>query len=293
MRRLGVLSLGMLMTVGLVLTGASGVAGAHPRAKSTAPTVNSISSAHGPIGGGTAVTIRGANIVSVTAVDFGTTPATGVIVKSQHAIVATSPPGSGTVDVRVKTPVGVSAIVPADQFSYVSTPTIQDLSPHSGATTGGTQVTISGSNLTGVTVVDFGSAPAASFTVNSGIAITAVAPAEAVGKVDVTVMSPSATSPIDPADVFTFALRVPVVTSVTPNSGPSGGGTQVVITGSQFLKKGTSVNFGPNPASGVTVLNSKTIMATSPAGSGVVDVTVTDSKGTSASGSSDHFTYGL
>jgi len=192
----------------------------------------------------------------------------------------------------VATPNGVSAINSSDQFTYENTPTIQSLSPRSGATTGGAEVTISGSDLEGVTAVDFGSTPAASFVVDSDIAITAVTPQETAGKVDVTVEGTDGTSPIDPVDLFTFALRVPVVTSVTPDSGPAGGGTQVIITGSQFMRKGTSVDFGSNAATTFTVLNSKTISATTPSGSGVVDVTVSDSKGTSSTSSADQFTYG-
>ena len=39
-------------------------------------------------------------------------------VDSDTEITATSPPGSGTVDVTVVTPTGTSVTSPADQFSY-------------------------------------------------------------------------------------------------------------------------------------------------------------------------------
>jgi hypothetical protein len=50
------------------------------------------------------------------------------------------------------------------------------ISPGGGASSGGTSVTISGTNLTGATSVQFGSNIASSFTVNSATEITAISP---------------------------------------------------------------------------------------------------------------------
>jgi IPT/TIG domain/PASTA domain len=58
-------------------------------------------------------------------------------------------------------------------------PTISSLGTTSGPTAGGTSVTINGTDLENATSVSFGSAPAASYTVNSENQITAVAPANA------------------------------------------------------------------------------------------------------------------
>jgi hypothetical protein len=290
MKRFGASSVGALLAFSIVL-GVQSQVSAHPRVRTTGPIVKAIVPDHGPTSGGTVVTIKGVNVVGVTSVEFGSTPATNFNVRSQRVITATSPPGVGTVDVVVTTSTGSSPITSADQFTYEDLPTIQGLSPRSGATTGGTKVTISGSGFTGASAVTFGSTPAVSFIVDSDIAITAITPAEGAGKVDVTVTGTGGSSPVDPADEFTFALRFPVVSSVTPNSGPQGGGTQVVIVGSQFMKRGTTVSFGSTPAESFSVLNSKTIMATSPPGSGTVDVTVTDSRGTSSITSGDEFSY--
>jgi hypothetical protein len=51
-------------------------------------------------------------------VQFGSTNATGFTVGSDTSITATSPAGSGTVDVRVTTAAGTSAVVAGDQFTY-------------------------------------------------------------------------------------------------------------------------------------------------------------------------------
>jgi hypothetical protein len=78
----------------------------------------------------------------------------------------------------------------------------------------------------------------------------------------------------------------PTVTGISPASGPAGGGT---ITGTGFTGV-TAVKFG-SAASSFTVNGTTSITATSPAGSGPVDVTVTTAAGTSATSAADRFTY--
>jgi IPT/TIG domain len=82
----------------------------------------------------------------------------------------------------------------------------------------------------------------------------------------------------------------PSVTSISPRSGPSSGGTAVTIAGSDFAGV-SAVDFGGNPA-GYNVDSESQIVATSPAASpGPVDVTVTTVAGKSATGSSDVFSF--
>jgi hypothetical protein len=83
------------------------------------------------------------------------------------------------------------------------------ISPASGPANGGTSVTISGHDFTEVTAVSFGSSPAASFSVQSENAITAVSPQSAqAGKVDVTVVAAGGTSPVTAGDQFTYSNAV-------------------------------------------------------------------------------------
>ena len=84
--------------------------------------------------------------------------------------------------------------------------------------------------------------------------------------------------------------QLPNVTGVSPNVGPSGGGTSVTITGTNFTGA-TSVRFGAIEATEVTVNSATMITAKSPAGSGVVDVTVTAPAGTSPHTTADQFSY--
>lgn len=81
---------------------------------------------------------------------------------------------------------------------------------------------------------------------------------------------------------------VPVVTGVSPSSGS--GGDSVTISG-QHLAEASSVTFGSAQAGILSNSNSQ-IVAVAPAHApGTVDVTVTAPGGTSATSSSDQFTY--
>jgi IPT/TIG domain len=82
------------------------------------PQVTAISPASGPTSGGSKVLITGSGFTGATAVDFGGVSAVIMMVDSDTEITATSPPGTGAVDVTVVTPNGASATGPADQFSY-------------------------------------------------------------------------------------------------------------------------------------------------------------------------------
>lgn len=76
--------------------------------------------------------------------------------------------------------------------------------PSSGPTAGGTAVTITGSDLAGVTAVSFGGDPATSFKVTSAEAVTAVAPPHAAGVVDIQVSGSDGFSSLTDADQFTY-----------------------------------------------------------------------------------------
>jgi hypothetical protein len=170
----------------------------------------------------------------------------------------------------------------------VSGPGVTRVEPSFGPASGGTSVTITGSNLSGATAVKFGSNNAASFTVNSETSVAAVSPA-GTGTVDVTVTTAAGTSLTSPADQFTYG---PTVTKVEPNRGSPGGGTTVTITGTGFTGA-TAVSFGATGATSFTVNSETSITAVSPRmkKGGTVDVTVTTPAGTSPTSPADQFTF--
>jgi len=256
------------------------------------PVVSGIAPAVGPTGGGTSVTISGTHLTGTTSVAFGGTAATGVTVVSDTQLTATAPAGAaGTVDVKAATIGGTSATSAADAFTYVALPAVSAISPTAGPVSGGTPVTITGSNLTGATAVSFGGTAALGFTVNGATQITATAPAGSAGAVaDITVTTPAGTSTDSAADHYSYTAG-PAVTALSPARGPATGGTSVTITGAN-LTGTTAVNFGANAATGFTVVSGTQITATAPSGTaGAVDVTVTTPNGTSPTSAADAFTY--
>src|SRR5581483_11968968 len=82
----------------------------------------------------------------------------------------------------------------------------------------------------------------------------------------------------------------PVVSNIEPKTGPAAGGTTVTIQGSNFTGA-NHVLFGSTAVDHFTVNSDTQITAVSPAGSGMVHVTVVTSAGTSATSSADQFTY--
>jgi len=169
------------------------------------------------------------------------------------------------------------------------TPVVQNISPTSGLAAGGTPVVISGTNLataTGPNGVQFGGVNAASYTVNSPSAgqITANSPPGTAGNVvHVQVTTPVGTSAATSADQFTYGAPAPVVSSVTPNVGPTSGLTSVTITGSNFTGV-SAVTFGTQQnAQSFQFISATQITAVSPSAvAGTVDVQVTTPGGISA-----------
>jgi hypothetical protein len=78
------------------------------------------------------------------------------------------------------------------------------------------------------------------------------------------------------------------VGTINPDRGPSAGGTSVLITGTCFLP-GTKVLFGGIPANSVTFVSRTEIRATTPPGTGRVEVLVSTLAG--AVRRPDSFTY--
>jgi hypothetical protein len=74
----------------------------------------------------------------------------------------------------------------------------------------------------------------------------------------------------------------PVITSLTPNTGPAAGGTPVALVGAGFSGANLAINFGVTAATQVVVQSDEAATCTSPAGTdGVVPVTATTAVGTS------------
>ncbi|WP_235445011.1 beta strand repeat-containing protein [Streptomyces sioyaensis] len=239
------------------------------------PVLSSVSPNSGTTAGGTTVTLTGTGLAATSAVRFGATAAASFTVVSDTVLTAVAPPGTGTVQVTVTTPGGTSNGV---SYTYSVTPTLSSVSPNQGPTSGGNTVTLTGTNLTGTTEVDFGATPATSFTVLSPTQITAVAPAAVAGAVDITVTAPGGTGTLQSSYFF---VNAPVLTAVAPLSGPLSGGNTVTLLGTHLVEA-TEVRFANTAASSFTVVSDSQITAVVPAGvAGAADITVSTAGGTS------------
>jgi len=255
--------------------------------------VTSLDPATGPIAGGNSVTIHGYGFTGATAVKFGALSAISYTVVNDTTIVAYAPAQSaGSVYVRVTAGSFTSAATTASTYTYTGIgPVISSIVPFSGPVTGGTSVTIYGAGFTGAYAVAFGSYAATSFTVIDSGTIVAVAPAQAAGAVYIRVTTLLGTSALNAASLFTYTGTGPVVTSVSPASGPVTGGTVVTITGTGFTGA-TSVSFGGTAASSYTVISANSITAIAPAHSaGAVYIVVTTGAGGSPQVAASQFTF--
>jgi IPT/TIG domain len=131
------------------------------------------------------------------------------------------------------------------------------MSPTTGPASGGTRVTIEGKDLTGITIVQFGN-QSLSPTAVSSTKIIFVTPSIAGSGSDASQQSVELESPglSSPVPVGTFTYELPTVSSMSPRTGPAGGGTTVTIKGKD-LTGVAIVQFGHQSLSPTAVSSTK------------------------------------
>ncbi|MDR3503314.1 MAG: Ig-like domain-containing protein [Legionella sp.] len=185
--------------------------------KLIAPTISGITPNSGSFAGGNIVTITGTNFVQGLLVFFGGQLASNIQVLSSTSILVTVPPisnSSGVVDVIVQNPDGQKSVL-NNGYIYLgnSLPTISAISPTQGSITGGTTVTITGTNLGTTQSVDFGGIPGTLVQVTDTQVIV-ISPANMQGEVPITLTTSSGSVNKPNAYVYTAA---PIVTQQPVN----------------------------------------------------------------------------
>jgi hypothetical protein len=252
------------------------------------PTISAVTPGSGSMNGGNSITITGTNLTATSAVAIGGAPATGVTVVNASKVTAVTPIGTeGPKGVSVTTPAGTATL--ANAFTYAPVPTITSVVPTGGPLSGGTVITITGTNLTGASSVTLGGAAASSVTVVNPTTITAVTPS-GVGLpmiVSVTTLGGTASLP----NGFTY-FGIPGIVDVTPWFGRIAGNDAITITGVN-LTGATSIKIGGVPATGLTVVDDRTVTARTPGspggGAGTYPVSITTPGGTATK--TNGFTY--
>ncbi|NLG87075.1 MAG: hypothetical protein GX489_07635, partial [Firmicutes bacterium] len=204
--------------------------------------------------------------------------------------------------VVVMNPNGATARL-KDGFTYVaepkSEPKITQVVPGSGRAAGGTPVVVYGQGFIEQTLADgskelpalfFGSRLAAKTIFVSGEQLSAITPPGPVGPVNVTVINPDGAMVKLVSGYIYEDKPGPQITSISPTSGPSSGGTEVTIVGSQF-DPGVKVLFGNTSVTSLQRKSDTELVVITPEGDlGAVDVTVTNPDGSSYT-LPDAFTY--
>ncbi len=201
------------------------------------PVLEAVDPPRGPSAGGTTLTLLGRDFLDgCRARIFETDVEVGFIAPDRVEVVSPKVAGGGPVDVVVTNPDGQTTKL-ARAFSYdtaLRAPVLTAVSPSRGSQTGGMKLTLLGEDFAEGCRARFGGAPVeVQFLTNKEA--RAIAPASSVrGAVDVELENPDGqTARLE--NGFTFEdVPAPVITSVSPASGPTIGGTKVTIEGDHF-----------------------------------------------------------
>lgn len=217
---------------------------------------------------GSNIVIIGTSFLDASQVLFNGTAAISFAVTNNTNISATIPTNATTGPVDVTTPAGTVE----SPFLFTVRPLITGITPNFGKP--GTNITITGLNLYGVTSLLIGGA-SATFSNVQYSSVGAVVPL-GVTNGPITLVTTNGTT-TSGTNLFYVP---PVVSSVTPTNGVPG--AVVSVSGQDFLGA-TNVYFNGTPAAGFLVINNTSLSATVPNGVISGPITVADPAGTGTS----------
>lgn len=245
-----------------------------------APVITQVTPNTGLVSGGTVVTIQGSSFRPGASVRFGANIAAAVTVDPSGASITCETPASaqnGPVDVVVVNP-DAQQTTRVDGFRYLLPgPTLTAVAPASGPSSGGTLITLTGTNFFASPTVLVNDVPAVNVTRVSATQVTAATPPGTPGVVNVVLAN---TDGQEASLVAAFAyVAPPGVTAISPTNGPSLGGTRITITGADF-QPGLTVRIGGSPAFGAVMTTPNTVTAITPSSmAGLADVEVQNPDG--------------
>ena len=168
--------------------------------------VTSVIPGHGSNLGGTQITINGTNLSGTTAVKIGGVNCTSLQVLSPTVVKAVTPAGTiGDAPISIVSS-NATSLAPTP-FTYVLQ-SITSVSPNNGIYSGGTAITITGTFLSGATIVKVGGVPATNVVAVNSTTVTAVTPAGSVGAASVEVTGAKGTATATNAFLY-IAIVVP------------------------------------------------------------------------------------
>ncbi|MGB9812604.1 MAG: IPT/TIG domain-containing protein [Thermovenabulum sp.] len=267
------------------------------------PTITGITPSTGTTEGGDIVEISGTNFAGKAEdikVFFGGAEAQIQSASSTKIVVKTPRNQEGAKNVTVINLTDYGIDIKKDGFTYVlppSNPQIESISPLSGPTTGGTEITVVGYDIRSGAKLYIGGNEATVTSIEvkeemleGGVVykttLKAVTPPGTAGEKEVKVINSDGKYALSPKP-FTYKIpeKALSITSITPNKGSVLGGTSVTVKGANFVKRElvegtiyrkTKLTIGGNEAYNVDVKDDLiTITAQTPGGSlGAQDVIV-------------------
>jgi hypothetical protein len=196
------------------------------------PEISGVTPYAGPVTGGTSIIINGINFTGTTNVTIGGFSTLFSVVSDSVITTTTLAGTAGPAVIMVTTPGGSDITT----FTYWNAPSISTISPNQGPTIGGQLIIITGTNffedgLDSPTVTIDGNSCAPLF-VNSATEIQCETPAGTSGAKNVVVTTPGGAFATSIGGYTYFGA--PTISTVTPDKGPSAGGQNITITGTNF-----------------------------------------------------------
>ena len=193
------------------------------------PIIDSIFPETGSAAGGDLVEISGENFDENNVVKIGGILATEVEVISPELISCRTPAGTiGLADVTVIQDTFTRTLTGA--YLYIAPPTATKILPFSGPTSGGTPVTITGTNFIAGAEVEIGGSPCTSVVVVSSTKITCVTPSGVAGDQSVIVFVNDIPAVINQG--FSYNAAAPLITSALTAAATKGSPFTYTITAS-------------------------------------------------------------
>ncbi len=251
------------------------------------PTVSSVTPASGSSEGGTKVVVTGTGFLPGATVAIGGAAGAVEVISETEIRAVTSAHATGLEEVAVMTAGGESTGGPGYTYVPPPPPTVSSISPGVGSPFGGTKVVVRGTGFVKDATVAIGGA-ASAVEVISEKEIRAVTPAHAPGPEEVVVTTAYGESSEGPDYIYGEPPPPPTVSSISPVSGSSAGGSKVLVKGTGFVA-GATVQIG-GAASAVEVISETELTAVTPVhAAGPEEVVVTDTNGVSSGGPSYTF----
>jgi hypothetical protein len=251
--------------------------------------VTGISPQEGRVTGGEPIAIFGAGFPEGAIVTIGGKPLTDLTV-TDTIITGITPPGTeGESDILIEAPdYGYSKLIGKFTYNPPTSIVLTGITPDNGKLAGGDVGRITGSGFLPGATVTIGGNPAADVGVNPTLIVLTIPPGTEGAK-DVVVMNPDG-GRVTLRGGYTYN-PFPVIEKVEPlYGGPLKGGTDVTITGSNFME-GVVVTIGENRVYQLTFFSPTELRLETPPGpAGPKPVSVTNPDGQEAV-KEDAFTY--